>query len=110
MKKFIIVTTEKVGFHKYNDAPDNVAFLRDIHRHKFYIKMGLEVRHTNRELEFFTVLNELNYFLNQGEDKPMMINSCEMLATQIKEWADKEYQRNCWVEVWEDNENGARVE
>jgi len=106
MKTSIIVTTEKIGFHQYKDAPEKVKFLRNLHRHKFYIKVGLPVTHDNRELEFFTVQRELNDFLKNKK----VVGSCEMLAREIKKWADKTYQRKCWCEVWEDNENGSRVE
>jgi len=108
--KQIIVTTDKIGFHKYDGAPEKVKFLRNLHRHKFYIKMGIEVFHDDRELEFFTVQDALNDFL---KDKNQ-IGSCEMLATEIYEWIKTTYEKNkgrkCFVEVWEDKENGARVE
>jgi len=106
MKTSIIVTTEKVAFHQWNDAPEEVGFLRNEHRHKFYIKLGIPVLHLDREIEFFTVQRALNELLRLK----VVVGSCEMLATEIKEWADNKYQRKSWVEVWEDNENGARVE
>jgi len=121
MKKLIIVTTEKVGFHRFEKAPDNVKFLRNIHRHKFFIKVGIEVFHNDRELEFFTVLEKLNYYLTENKNPPMYIDSCEQLATDIYEWIQEQYKvkgkgkgkikkRKVFVEVWEDKENGARVE
>ena len=106
MKTSIIVTTDKIAFHKYDNAPEKVKFLRNLHRHKFYIKVGIEVFHDDRELEFFMVQEALNNFL---KDKNQ-INSCEMLAKDIKKWIEKTYDRTCLVEVWEDKENGARVE
>jgi len=105
MKTWIIVTTDKVGFHKYDNAPDNVKFLRDLHRHKFHIKLGIEVKHDNRELEFFTVLEELERYISNAK-----IGSCEMLARYIYDYFKDLYKRDCFVEVWEDGENGARVE
>jgi len=105
--KQIIVTTDKIGFHQYKDAPTNVKFLKNIHRHKFYIRLGIEVFDDNRELEFFTVQAKLNTFLQYKK----VIGSCEMLATEIHQWASKEYpNRKIFAEVWEDKENGARVE
>jgi len=106
VKTFIIVTTDKVGFHKYDNAPDNVKFLRDLHRHKFHIKLGIEVKHDNRELEFFTVLYALESYIRDINE----VGSCEMFATNIYNFFKDFYSRNCWVEVWEDKENGARVE
>ena len=112
MKKSIIVTTEKVAFHKYDDAPEEVKFLRNLHRHKFYIKLGIEVFHNDRELEFFIVQNKLNNFLKDKD----IINSCEMLGEEIHKWAKETFKvayprkREIFVEVFEDNENGARVE
>jgi len=106
MKTSIIVTTDKIALHQWKDAPEDVGFLRNEHRHKFHIRLGIPVLHMDRELEFFTIQNDLNEFLRLKVN----VGSCEMLATEIKKWADNKYQRKSWCEVWEDKENGARVE
>jgi len=115
MKTSIIVTSDKIAFHKYDDVPNPVSFLRNRHRHKFFIQLELEVFHDDRELEFFTVQSALNEWLKDKNE----VGSCEMLAKDIHDWASKKYRitdnnlytwRKTVVEVWEDKENGARVE
>jgi len=43
MTNYIWITTQKAMFHKYPDAPDEVSFLRNEHRHMFHFKIYLEV-------------------------------------------------------------------
>lgn len=106
--KQIIVTTDFVGYHCYNDAPDEVSFLKERHRHKFFVKLGIEVFNNDRELEFFIVQKALKYEIGDERD----IESCETFAEEILNWTMKKYgdNRNIFVEVWEDNENGVRIE
>ena len=53
MYSYIIVKTSFRGFHQYKDAPDQVAFLKNLHRHDFIVEAKIEVKHDDRELEFF---------------------------------------------------------
>ena len=50
---YIWITTSMEGFHAYPDAPDEVAFLRNRHRHLFHFRVYIEVFHDDREIEFF---------------------------------------------------------
>ena len=52
MRRFIYVTTQFEGVHRYKDAPDEVSFLRDYHRHIFKVKLAIEVMHNERDIEF----------------------------------------------------------
>lgn len=110
MKKSIIVTINRIGYHRYQGAPDDVSFLRNRHRHTFNIKLELEVTHDNRDLEFFQVKRELSMYLSNGYDTlEDDIDSCEMLAKEIFKWAEEQGWTPISCEVWEDKENGARV-
>lgn len=104
---FIKVTWDFVGFHKFHKAADNVAFLRDIHRHKFKCSAMIEVFHDDRELEFFTVQDELSSIFSR---KSQDLKSCEMIASDICDFILKKYgERELLIEVSEDGENSSLV-
>lgn len=104
------VRSQFVGFHRWKDAPDEVAFLRDWHRHIFYVRMGVQVCGLNREQEFFTLKGKLDLYLNSvfvnhGSLKNNRFEySCEQIAHMIQKTFDA-----MLVEVSEDGENGATV-
>ena len=64
LNKRIIVTNSFKGCHKYADAPDCVAFLRNVHRHVFNVKTTIEVTHNNRDIEFFMLQDEIERFVS----------------------------------------------
>lgn len=102
-KKFVFVTTQFEGYHRWKDAPDKEAFLRDWHRHIFHVTMTMEVSHGNREIEFFDLKDKLNTFVLPWLGRRFEW-SCEQLAEQILNNFDA-----YMVEVSEDGENGATV-
>lgn len=106
--KWIKVQTRFEGYHRWKDAPEDVEFLRNTHRHIFHVKLQIEVEKNNRELEFIRVKDWLNEMLDRvavGE------RSCEDLCELIlKSTKDKYGDRKVKVEVSEDGENGAIVE
>lgn len=108
MKTSIIVRWQFEGFHYYPHAPHEVLFLRETHRHLFKCSAKIEVRHDNRELEFFIVQRALKRQFGDGQMNNM---SCEMIAKKIVEFIWLEYgERAVSVEVSEDGENSAVVE
>lgn len=113
MKIKIFVTADFVGFHCWPDAPDEVAFLRNVHRHKFGVKVVVEVNHGNRELEFFILKNKVLQIIKTNlmpalRSKQSM--SCEMMAQLIGEALLVFNLDLRSVEVNEDGENGGIVE
>lgn len=110
-EKYIWVTDRFEGFHAYKDAPDEVAFLKNLHRHVFHVKMTIQVKHDDRELEFFMVKQhyerEIKPFIQLAKD----LGSCEMIAQRILDGLANTYgdDRFYSVEVSEDGENGATV-
>lgn len=112
IKTSIFVTTSFEGFHCYPDAPEEVAFLRAIHRHLFHVRAELEVSHGNRELEFFLVKRALeSYIYDRQLGGNLNHKSCEMIAKELLEFLLASYglSRNMSVEVSEDGENGSIV-
>ena len=101
----IFVTTDFVAFHNWPGAPQEVEFLRSLHRHIFRVKVVWKVEHDNRDLEFFIQKEKLNKFLQENFSNKNLIGvSCEMMANKIKTEFNAES-----VEVSEDGENGAIV-
>lgn len=118
LKRKVIVTNNFRGYHKYAEAPDNVSFLRNMHRHVFNVKTTIEVFHNERDIEFFQLQNDIENYVklrfNEGCNtyiEGIYIESCESLAEAILGHLHKTYpNRSVRVEVWEDNENGAILE
>ena len=113
MNTFINVRTDFYGIHKYVNAPEEVAFLRNEHRHKFYVEAMIQVFHNDRELEFIIVKNKINEFINSNILCMPVVYSCEMICNDIIAFIEKTYckdvARKIKVSVFEDNENGATV-
>ena len=118
MNKRVIVTNNFRGYHRYADAPKNVSFLKEMHRHVFNVKTTVEVFHNERDIEFFQLQNHIESFVRYHYTKAysdyvdgIFIQSCESLAEAILRDIHETYPGRCVrVEVWEDNENGAIVE
>lgn len=109
MKKKIVVKLSIDGTHQWKDCPiEEVAFLKNIHRHMFYIRLEKKVTHNDRDIEIIQLKhNILNYFKLKYYNEDLRTHcfenmSCEMIAQDLLEtfFADL-------VEVLEDNENGA---
>lgn len=120
----VIITFQLEGMHNWPEAKDifpDVAFLSDMHRHMFHFKMSKRVFHDDRDVEFIRWKREVTTYLKhkytdtvevQGDfmiQDAAYLNfgrmSCEQIAKELLEKFD------ClFVEVWEDGENGARVE
>lgn len=113
MKKAIWVRTFFRGFHRWPDAPEQVAFLRNLHRHCFGVKVQIWVTGSDREVEFFILQSEVDFVTVKQlgpalKGTPSM--SCEMMAEYIAEKLKAKNYHVHFVEVDEDGENGARVE
>lgn len=107
-KYYGFVTLIREGYHKYPNAPEEVSFLRNLHRHLFHIRIQFEQTHSDRDIEYFIFKRWLLEQLHVGN---VSNKSCEMLAEEIREMVLKKigYDRDVIVEVNEDGENGAIV-
>lgn len=109
---FIKVKNSFVGFHQYVDAPEEVSFLRQLHRHTFIVRSTVEVFHDNRELEFYLLQEDIEWFIvsKYKEGNYIHIDSCEMFAEDILNFLANKYpNRSITVEVSEDDENSSIV-
>ena len=114
LKTTVIVSIDVEGIHRWENAKHifpEVGFLSDYHRHIFTFKASLEVFHDDRDKEFIMFKRDITdylktkYYNDNARCHLFDYRSCEMLAKEIL----NEFGCN-WVEVWEDKENGARVE
>jgi hypothetical protein len=113
-KTTVIVKLGVEGVHCFPKAAElfpKVAFLADEHRHIFYVTAAKKVNHDDRDVEFILFKRDIANYLHHtyySEAKGLLqfhSKSCEMIAKELLVKFECE-----WVEVWEDNENGARVE
>ena len=106
-QKFIWVTFQKEGIHKYPDAPEGVEFLRHPHRHIFHFRVDIQVFHDDRDIEFILFKRELEGLYAEGTLE-LDYKSCEMLADDLADYIQDAYPgRHLKISVSEDNENGA---
>jgi len=112
--RWIWVTFQKAGFHKYpaaetDDNLKDVSYLGNRHRHLFKFRVQIEIFHNDRELEFHQVLNYCESLLDSSID--IDYKSVEMLADDVYvQLAAKYPGRNMKIEVSEDGECGCLIE
>lgn len=100
----VYIRTRFAGFHRWKNAPDQVAFLRDFHRHEFHVKVAVPVNHDNRDVEFLQLKARVDAVLTERYKDKKFEESCEMIASNLVDWFDA-----VWADVSEDGENGAVV-
>ena len=119
-KTNIWVTFRKEGIHKYPAALDDpklatgdeydVSFLGYPHRHIFHFKVGIEVFHDDRDIEFILFKRELEALYNSEGPMSLDFQSCEMIARELAKYIHEKYPgRALSISVAEDNENGCRL-
>jgi hypothetical protein len=117
--KMIWVTFQKEGMHKYPAALTDpslatgdeydVSFLGHPHRHIFHFKVWIGVTHDDRDIEF---IQFKRWLLNLYKDATLSLDykSCEMMSGDLYDVISKKYpNREVWIEVSEDGENGSFI-
>jgi hypothetical protein len=118
-RRMIWVTFQREGVHKYPGADtdpklatgdwDDVSFLGVAHRHIFHFRIGIQVFHNDRDIEFIQFKRWLER-LYQGTLQ-LDYKSCEMIADDLYiHIADRYPGRDVEISVAEDNENGCVIE
>lgn len=85
----IVVRSSFHGLHHWPDAPEEVAFLRHPHRHRFGVRVEIRVTHPDRELEFIMVEREVARLvdrfwpLDSDGERQLGSRSCESIAESI---------------------------
>ena len=90
-RRMIWVTFQREGIHKYPGADtdprlatgewDDVSFLGVPHRHIFHFRIGIQVFHNDRDIEFIQLKRWLER-LYQGTLQ-LDYKSCEMIADDL---------------------------
>jgi hypothetical protein len=115
----IWVTFRREGIHCYPAAATDpalatgdeydVSFLGTPHRHIFHFKIGIQVFHDDRDIEFIQFKRWLEN-LYSGKESVLQLNykSCEMISDDLfVEIASRYPGREIFIEVSEDGENGS---
>jgi hypothetical protein len=117
--KMIWVTFRKEGVHCYPAAATDpnlatgdeydVSFLANKHRHIFHFRVWISVTHNDRDIEFIQFKRWLE---NLYKDNILDLNfqSCEMMSDDLYSEISQKYpNREVWIEVSEDGENGSFI-
>lgn len=119
-KKKIWVTFTKEGIHCYPAAATDptlatgdqydVSFLASPHRHMFHFRVAISVEHNDRDIEFIQFKRWLvNLYVNNTLQ--LDFKSCEMISDDLyTQIASKYPNRDVWIDVSEDGENGSYAE
>lgn len=118
-KRMIWVTFQREGIHKYPGADTDpklatkdeydVSFLGYPHRHMFHFKVGIQVFHNDRDIEFIQFKRWLE---NSFKDGILQLDhkSCEMISDDLYKLIVSRYpNRDIEITVSEDGENGATI-
>jgi hypothetical protein len=117
-KRMIHVTFQKEGVHKFPGAVNpefatgdeyDVSFLAHPHRHIFHFRVGIEVFHNDREIEFIQFKRWIENLYGNGTLE-LDNKSCEMISDSLYEAIASRYpERDIHISVSEDNENGSTI-
>ena len=117
--KMIWITFQKEGIHKYPAALTDpklatgdkydVSFLGYPHRHIFHFRVWISVQHNDRDIEFIQFKRWCQGLYDNGT-LVLDYKSCEMMSDDLYELIKERYpDREIWIEVSEDGENGSFV-
>lgn len=119
--KMIWVTFRKEGIHCYPAALEDpklktgdkydVSFLGNPHRHIFHFRVWISVTHNDRDIEFIQFKRWLEELYN-GDQAVLQLDykSCEMMSDDLHDTISQKYpNREIWIEVSEDGENGSFI-
>lgn len=109
--KYVYCQTKWEDFHRYPNAPEEVAFLRTLHRHEFHIKLSVAVSHDDREVEFIIMKRWVEAEVIPELKKMWEFKSCEMMCEKVAELVFEKWEAvdKATVEISEDGENGSYV-
>ena len=112
MKKlFIKVKNQFDDVHCYPNAPKEVNFLKNMHRHTFMLESMIQIFHEDRELEFYIVKDYIDSIIPKLKQ---LVNgkSCENIAVFVLNELKLKYGNNRYYKIScsEDGWNEAIVE
>lgn len=114
-RRQVYCRTQFKGFHYWPDAPEDVRYLRDYHRHIFGVMVTVDVTHGDRDVEFHNLKQHVDNIIDAMPDGVKYLDddmqrwSCERWAEEIGTVLLADGYDVYAVEVNEDGENGAVV-
>lgn len=108
-QKTVYCTVQWEAIHHWPDAPEEVDFLREPHRHEFEATVHVEVGHDDRDVEFILLKRLVNYIVGKRLSGYQQETSCEEMCHIIAASLHRRNYPVSKVEVSEDGENGATV-
>jgi hypothetical protein len=89
----------------------DVSFLANPHRHIFHFRVGIDVYHNDRDIEFIQFKRWLEQLYSSDQAVLQLdYKSCEMIADDLYiQIANRYPGRNITISVSEDNENGCKI-
>ena len=109
INQFIYITDTMEFIHQYKDAPEEVAYLRNLHRHLLHIKVAIEVFSDDREIEFIMFKHAVHNYLY---DECYGSNcSCETISKMLLCFIQNHYGngRDINIQISEDGETGCEL-
>lgn len=100
----VFCTLSFEAMHRWPDAPEEVAFLSNPHRHIFNVRAEKVVSHDDRDVEFILLKREIQKWIDRALLARVDTWSCERWASEILKAHNLDE-----VTVDEDGENGATV-
>jgi hypothetical protein len=109
MTSYIWITTQFEGYHSYPNAPKDVDFLKNRHRHIFGVKVWIEVSVLkDRDIEFFQFKRFVDFVIATTN---LNNKSCECIADRLYIDINSKYpNRKIKISIDEDKENGCEKE
>lgn len=107
-QQYIFIKTTFKSYHKYDNAPYNYSFLKNLHRHIFHLIIYIEVNiDKDRDIEFFYAKDIIDNLLKHEIFKTSQ--SCESYSSALYELMKKQTvfkNRKIIINLSEDDENG----
>lgn len=119
---YVVVRSHFTALHRWENQPGSVyadepdarlidrPFLRYPHRHKFLVEVTVQVTHSDRDVEFFQLKEEVDQIcLGWDGSSQVFSASCEMFAAAIGTSLQKKDYKVAAVKVSEDGESDGVV-
>lgn len=105
MKTRVFCRTRFEGFHRWPEAPEEVGFLRSLHRHEFHVEVTVDVDHDDRDVEFILLKRQTDQAIER------LKHTNDTKSWSCERWAQRLLHKlnASRVVVSEDGENGAVV-
>lgn len=113
-KRMVWITFQREGIHSFPAALEDpqledVYYLGYDHRHIFHFKVGIEIFHNDREVEFIMFKHFCEELFSEGVLE-LNSKSCEMISDDLYDHIATKYPgRDIVISVSEDNENGSEI-